>query len=434
MRPESWTWSTALGLCLLVSPVMCTDELFHASFDVSISVGLAVVGLGQVELATSTAWMERFPSMLWWKLLINIAAQRRLRETPDQLRIMQADGCEVTGLREYEGSRVYVVHAPPRPRIRFRLRLILGPKHTHQHTFSVNNDGINCAGDAERICAFNDTCTNLYITPEAVSQIVCETSRLEQQAPVYIREATLFVLKHHLGPQYYQPRVASEDMPCTLCKLKKAKCADTLDTAHTVLFVDDHAICSMTNLSRLFETAAKVQVTPVMTRDRPWESKTSPINPCVLHDGHSFKMYYRPWNQGLAYAESKDGIIWEKPNIGIYDLYEHLFDRTSRLPDLVKANKENFLQDASRQCQNKLNSRVRCINPVERLDKTQIPTNNNVLWSEALSNSPDAPHFGQNGNPVNVIFDPDDEDPDKRYKALHECRKPPGCLVSSTVS
>merc|ERR1740117_2343376 len=96
MRLESWTWSTALGLCLLVSPVMCTDELFHASFDVSISVGLAVVGLGQVELATSTAWMNRFPSMLWRKLLINIAAQRRLRETPDQLRIMQADGCEVT--------------------------------------------------------------------------------------------------------------------------------------------------------------------------------------------------------------------------------------------------------------------------------------------------------------------------------------------------
>ena len=36
------------------------------------------------------------------------------------------------------------------------------------------------------------------------------------------------------------------------------------------------------------------------------------------------QMWYRPWRVGLAYAESVDGIHWEKPQLGLWDADEQL--------------------------------------------------------------------------------------------------------------
>ena len=68
-----------------------------------------------------------------------------------------------------------------------------------------------------------------------------------------------------------------------------------------------------------------------MTFEKPWEGNASGY-PTVFQDGHLFRMYYRghryiidppPLRQAqsevVCYAESLDGIHWEKPNLGLYD-------------------------------------------------------------------------------------------------------------------
>lgn len=64
----------------------------------------------------------------------------------------------------------------------------------------------------------------------------------------------------------------------------------------------------------------------VMAFDKPWEGSACYfIN--MIHDEGKIKMYYRAGNDGIphpndiriCYAESTDGIHWEKPSLGIYE-------------------------------------------------------------------------------------------------------------------
>lgn len=65
--------------------------------------------------------------------------------------------------------------------------------------------------------------------------------------------------------------------------------------------------------------------------DKPWEGNASGY-PTVLHDGELYRMYYRghryiienpPLRQAqpevVCYAESRDGIHWEKPRLGLFE-------------------------------------------------------------------------------------------------------------------
>jgi hypothetical protein len=65
--------------------------------------------------------------------------------------------------------------------------------------------------------------------------------------------------------------------------------------------------------------------------DKPWEGNASGY-PTVFQDGDSYRMYYRghryiidnpPLRQAqsevVCYAESRDGIHWVKPNLGLLD-------------------------------------------------------------------------------------------------------------------
>jgi hypothetical protein len=59
---------------------------------------------------------------------------------------------------------------------------------------------------------------------------------------------------------------------------------------------------------------------PVMVPDKPWEDDAFGCPATVMHDGKKFRMWYRPWGEvSIAYAESKDGLHWEKPNLGLTD-------------------------------------------------------------------------------------------------------------------
>ena len=98
------------------------------------------------------------------------------------------------------------------------------------------------------------------------------------------------------------------------------------------LMVDDHLIDKMLGASLVLHHPAKREV--AITHDAPWEG-----NNCgyytVFQDGDLYRMYYmishaecgaaerrkEPATHGLmaAYAESKDGIHWVKPNLGQVD-------------------------------------------------------------------------------------------------------------------
>ena len=55
--------------------------------------------------------------------------------------------------------------------------------------------------------------------------------------------------------------------------------------------------------------------------DQPWEG-TSSIFIRVMKDGDIYRNWYRAGadrNQAAAYAESSDGIHWERPNLGFVE-------------------------------------------------------------------------------------------------------------------
>ena len=94
------------------------------------------------------------------------------------------------------------------------------------------------------------------------------------------------------------------------------------------LFVDDHVVDTLSEATRTMHRPVPQDV--VMTFDRPWEG-----NSCnyisVIEDGGVYRMYYRAsqvdYTQGkmtnrhafVGYAESTDGISWERPSLGLVE-------------------------------------------------------------------------------------------------------------------
>lgn len=100
-------------------------------------------------------------------------------------------------------------------------------------------------------------------------------------------------------------------------------------TTQTLLFVDDHAVLYHAGLQRRLQPLTRHPANPVIRgREHPWEVA---IGWCsVYHD--PMRGRYQLWYQAFAghlaherthrcvvcYAESSDGIHWEKPNLGLY--------------------------------------------------------------------------------------------------------------------
>ena len=66
-----------------------------------------------------------------------------------------------------------------------------------------------------------------------------------------------------------------------------------------------------------------VKMGPVLLPDKPWESADMGFCVSVVDDGGRCKMWYLTEGKDskgayhLCYAESKDGVVWEKPNLGL---------------------------------------------------------------------------------------------------------------------
>ncbi|MCY3775791.1 MAG: hypothetical protein OXH11_07385 [Candidatus Aminicenantes bacterium] len=104
------------------------------------------------------------------------------------------------------------------------------------------------------------------------------------------------------------------------------------------LFVDDYLIDSLDGLELKLHTPRRAG--KVMVFDRPWEGVTSGSTAVVFQDGDLYRMYYRGSSHAgyalesllepgevvipehpytACYAESRDGIHWSRPSLGLYE-------------------------------------------------------------------------------------------------------------------
>ena len=90
-------------------------------------------------------------------------------------------------------------------------------------------------------------------------------------------------------------------------------------------FIDTRQIRDVQGAKLRFHEAQK-HGDPVMVGDRPWETGVS-VYGTVLHDGRRFRMWYEssgPDTTGnpyeIGYAESTDGVHWDKPELGVVEM------------------------------------------------------------------------------------------------------------------
>lgn len=86
------------------------------------------------------------------------------------------------------------------------------------------------------------------------------------------------------------------------------------------LFLDDRWVDDSAFVCRRWHQARKYPA-PVLVADRPWERWCPVLYGSILHDGERFRMWYCCWTRQpaprAAYAESRDGVAWEKPALGL---------------------------------------------------------------------------------------------------------------------
>ena len=93
------------------------------------------------------------------------------------------------------------------------------------------------------------------------------------------------------------------------------------------LFVDDYLLAAVKNVNHELHRPQPREVALVC--DRPWEGNTSAYF-AIFADGERFRAYYRGSHfdeknrrathpEVTCYAESRDGIAWEKPELGLFE-------------------------------------------------------------------------------------------------------------------
>ena len=91
--------------------------------------------------------------------------------------------------------------------------------------------------------------------------------------------------------------------------------------------VDDFLIQSVSGASQMLHEPVRREL--AMTHDQPWEGNCCGYH-TVFQDGDLYRMYYRGTQAGastagipahtpvVCYAQSKDGIHWTKPELGLF--------------------------------------------------------------------------------------------------------------------
>ena len=94
------------------------------------------------------------------------------------------------------------------------------------------------------------------------------------------------------------------------------------------LFLDAAVVEQQSGLERAFHTAEKHAGNPVLKVDKPWEGRgygATVHGGTVMWDEGKLRMWYiggkaaEGWAFRICYAESRDGLTWEKPALGIIE-------------------------------------------------------------------------------------------------------------------
>lgn len=115
---------------------------------------------------------------------------------------------------------------------------------------------------------------------------------------------------------------------------------------HLHLFVDDLEVDASWNVTPTIGRPERRSHDPIMTADRPWEGRGVGMDLSILKDETTggFRMWYRSFDYDsptgdqvlLNYAESDDGINWNKPDLGQIEFggntNNNIFHRPSLIP------------------------------------------------------------------------------------------------------
>ena len=115
-------------------------------------------------------------------------------------------------------------------------------------------------------------------------------------------------------------------------------CAEPLTLSRDrQLFVDDAIIASTENLKRVIHQPKKYEHNPILLPVKPWEGQYTLLYGTVIRDEEEgiWKMWYSTMNHFryiqkifpestyLCYATSRDGLNWEKPDLGVVSYRGH---------------------------------------------------------------------------------------------------------------
>ena len=91
-----------------------------------------------------------------------------------------------------------------------------------------------------------------------------------------------------------------------------------IKTELPLLFVDDYSIEKSEGLKRTIHVA-RTDAKPILEPEKPWEGGRLYVYGSVYYDQESslFRLWYASAN-AVLYATSKDGINWDKPDLGIH--------------------------------------------------------------------------------------------------------------------
>lgn len=90
-----------------------------------------------------------------------------------------------------------------------------------------------------------------------------------------------------------------------------------------VLFLDYRELDAVRGFTRQLQHPVKHRGNPLFAADKPWENGNMQLYGSVVRPpGGPFQLWYStiqsPWNIRLAYAESPDGIAWERPPLDFH--------------------------------------------------------------------------------------------------------------------
>ena len=189
------------------------------------------------------------------------------------------------------------------------------------------------------------------------------------------------------------------------------------------LFIDDDVVAVVKNVTRRQHTPRKHPANPIYKNDKPWEVVTyfrtsnfsvvrDPLDglfKCWVQDFHDyFTVPGVPYERSrIYYAQSEDGLNWEKPALGLHDVDGHNTNTIIVSPDAT---------GKSTICPNMIIDPVET-DPARRFKMVHLEITNGERHGLCMSFSPDGISWTPyEGNPIMVKTEPWEKD------APHPCK------------